>query len=111
MKFWSFPSILVFDLKRYNYQNKKNQSLVTFPLENLDLSKYIIGYNNQKFKYDLYGICNHSGNVLGGHYTSFIKTANGKWYHFNDTNVTPIEDLSKLISPKAYCLFYKKIIQ
>jgi ubiquitin C-terminal hydrolase len=57
--------------------------------------------------YDLYGICNHSGGVQGGHYTSFIKNANGKWYHFNDTNVTEIEE-NKLISPKAYCLFYRK---
>ena len=25
------------------------------------------------YKYDLYGICNHSGGVAGGHYTSFVK--------------------------------------
>ena len=106
--FWSFPTILVIDLKRFNYQNRKNQILITFPLDNLDLSKYVCGYNKKSYVYDLYGVCNHSGNVLGGHYTSFVKNANGKWYHFNDINVKEINDTSKIISPNAYCFFYRK---
>jgi ubiquitin C-terminal hydrolase len=79
--------------------------MVDFPLENLDLSKYIIGYNKESYIYDLYGVCNHSGSVMGGHYTSFIKNANGKWYHFNDTNVLEVKDI---ITAKAYCFFYRK---
>ena len=86
-----------------------NQHLYSaFSLENLNLSKYIIGYKKESYIYDLYGICNHSGNAYGGHYTSFIKNANGKWYHFNDTSVTEIANLQELITPKAYCLFYRK---
>lgn len=105
--FWSFPNVLVIDLKRFNSSNKKNQSLIDFPIENLDLSPYVIGYNKDSYVYDLYGVCNHNGNVHGGHYTAFIKNANGKWYHFNDTIVTEIEE-SNIITPKAYCLFYRK---
>jgi ubiquitin C-terminal hydrolase len=108
ISFWSFPTILVIDIKRFNYQNRKNQVLVTFPLENLHLSKYVTGYNKESFVYDLYGVCNHSGNVLGGHYTSFVKNANGKWYHFNDTSVTEIALENQIITPKAYCFFYRK---
>jgi ubiquitin carboxyl-terminal hydrolase 8 len=106
--FWSFPTILVIDIKRFNYQNRKNQILVTFPLENFDLSKYVSGYNKKSFVYDLYGVCNHSGSVSGGHYTSFVKNANGKWYHFNDTSVTEIALDNQIISTKAYCFFYRK---
>ena len=72
---------------------------------------YICNYEtNNKFSYnyDLYGICNHSGGVFGGHYTAYIKNANNKWYHFNDQIVQEMEDLSKLCSPNAYCLFYRK---
>jgi len=105
--FWSFPNILVVDIKRFDYRNRKNQILITFPLENLDLSKYVCGYNQSSYVYDLYGVCNHSGNVLGGHYTAFVKNANEKWYHFNDTNVTEIANDS-IITPKAYCFFYRK---
>ena len=107
IKFWSFPNILVIDLKRFNSRNMKNQILVTFPLENLDLSKYVIGYNKKKFVYDLYGICNHSGGSSGGHYTSFVKVEDGRWFHFNDTEVKEVKDTNNLISPKAYCFFYR----
>jgi ubiquitin C-terminal hydrolase len=105
--FWSFPTILVIDLKRFTSNNRKDQRLVSFPLDNLDLSSFVIGYEPQSYQYDLYAVCNHSGNVLGGHYTVFIKNANGKWYHMNDTNVTQIEE-QEVVSSKAYCLFYRK---
>ena len=108
IEFWSLPNILIIDIKRYNYQNKKNQILVNFPIENLNLSNYVVGYNSEKFIYDLYAVCNHSGGVLGGHYTSFIKTSNDKWYHFNDTSVSEIGVEQQIISPKAYCFFYRK---
>ena len=106
--YWSLPTILVIDLKRFNSRNQKNQILVTFPLTDLNLSKYVIGYKKESYIYDLYGICNHSGNTMGGHYTSFVKNANDKWYHFNDTNVSEITNLDELITSKAYCFFYRK---
>jgi ubiquitin carboxyl-terminal hydrolase 8 len=108
IQFWSLPNILVIDFKRFNSKNVKNQILISFPLENLNLSKYVVGYKKESYIYDLYGICNHSGGVHGGHYTSYIKNANNKWYHFNDTIVSEVALLDSLISPKAYCLFYRK---
>lgn len=105
--FFNLPDILVLDLKRFNHTMRKNNMLVEFPLHDLDLSKYVVGYNKYSYVYDLYGICNHSGSTTGGHYTSYVKNANGKWYHFNDTRVTEIEE-SNIISNKAYCLFYRK---
>jgi ubiquitin carboxyl-terminal hydrolase 8 len=106
--FWSFPNILAIDLKRFNDRFQKNQVYVTFPLDNLDLSDYVIGYKKEKFKYDLYGVCNHSGGVMGGHYTSYVKNANGKWYHYNDTSVSEVGISESIVSPKAYVLFYRK---
>ena len=108
IQLWSLPNILVIDFKRFNNQSKKNQILITFP-NDLDLSKYVIGYKPDSYKYQLYGVCNHSGSVLGGHYTSFIKNANEKWYHFNDNEVTELGSNDSIVSPKAYVLFYKKI--
>jgi ubiquitin C-terminal hydrolase len=107
IKFWSFPNILVIDLKRFNARNQKNQILVTFPFD-LDLSEYVIGYKKKSFVYELYGVCNHSGGPMGGHYTSYVKNANGKWYHFNDTSVSEVSIINSIVSPKAYCLFYRK---
>ena len=110
ISFWSFPTILIIDLKRFNSRNIKNQIYISFPLDNLDLSEYVVGYKKNNYIYDLYGVCNHSGGVLGGHYTSYVKNANGKWYHFNDTTVNEVSLIDTIVSPKAYMLFYRKRI-
>ena len=86
---------------------KKKQMYIDIPIEDVDFSDYIMGYKKNSYRYNLYGVCNHSGGVLGGHYTSNVRNANGKWYNFNDTVVTEIKSES-VITPKAYCLFYRK---
>jgi ubiquitin C-terminal hydrolase len=107
--FFNLPNILIIDLKRFTNMGRKNQIFVDFPLENLDLSKFIIGYKQYSHIYDLYGICNHFGSALGGHYTSYIKNNNdGKWYNFNDTHVTKIDDVNNIKTSNAYCFFYRK---
>jgi ubiquitin C-terminal hydrolase len=108
--FWSLPNILVIDLKRFNNKSQKNQIHVNFPLDDLDLSKYVVGYKKEIYKYQLYGVCNHSGSTMGGHYTAFVKNANNKWYHFNDTSVSEVGLNESIISSKAYVLFYRKKI-
>jgi ubiquitin C-terminal hydrolase len=107
LRFWSLPEVLIITLKRFGNNGRKNQKMIDFPLENLDLRKYIVGYDKDSYVYDLYGICNHSGGTSGGHYTAFVKNANGKWYEFNDTNCNEI-NLEALKTPKAYCFFYRK---
>ncbi len=108
IKFWNLPNILVVTLKRFTNRLRKNKEFIDFPLENLDLRKYVIGYNKNSYIYDLYGICNHSGGPMGGHYTAFVKNANGKWYHYNDTQVTEVLKELQLKTPQAYCFFYRK---
>ena len=106
--FWSFPKILVITLKRFSPDGtQKRGDCIDFPLEDLDMSKYVEGYEPSQYVYELYGVCNHIGNVWGGHYTAYVKTAEKKWVHFNDTSVEMI-DADKIITPMAYCLFYRK---
>lgn len=109
IKVWNFPEILIIFLKRWNpVNNRKDQRLINFPLNNLDLSKYVIGYNANTYIYDLFGVCNHSGGNDGGHYSAFIKHEDNKqWYHFNDTNISNMRD-TNIVTNKAYCLFYNK---
>ena len=105
--FWSLPDILVITLKRFNNNARKDQRLIDFEISDFDLSEFVVGYDKETYVYDLYGICNHSGGTLGGHYTSYVRNNNGKWYHFNDTQVSKVsKELIK--TPKAYCLFYCK---
>jgi ubiquitin carboxyl-terminal hydrolase 8 len=109
--FWNFPKILVIALKRFSSDGtRKLNDLVDFPLENLNLSKYVIGYNKETYLYDLFGVCNHMGGVTGGHYTTFVKNADEIWCHYNDTLIERVEQLQDIVSPMAYCLFYRKKI-
>lgn len=105
--FWSLPDILIIDLKRWTMNGRKINKIVDAPIENADFTKYVKGYNASSYIYDLYGICNHSGNSMGGHYTAYIKNANGKWYDCNDTMIREINS-DRLISDKSYCFFYRK---
>lgn len=104
--FWSFPTILIVHLKRWDYRGCKDNTFVDVPLT-LDLTRYA---ENSSYIYDLYGVCDHHGNVCGGHYTATVCLANGSWYKFNDDSVTKMEE-KNVISSKAYCLFFRKKIE
>ena len=109
LSFWNFPKILVIVLKRFTPDGQfKIASNLDFPVHNLNLAPYVRGYNPASYVYDLYGVCNHMGGTLGGHYTSFVKNAENKWIHFNDDKIELIENETSLITPNAYCLFYRK---
>ena len=45
---------------------------------------------------------------MGGHYTSYVKNANGKWYYMNDTTISEVSIIDTIVSSKAYVLFYRK---
>jgi ubiquitin carboxyl-terminal hydrolase 8 len=109
VNFWNFPNILVIILKRFSPDGvRKLQHLIDFPLENLNLSKYVKGYNSDKYVYDLFGVCNHMGGVMGGHYTAFVKNTEDIWFHYNDQMIERIDHPQSIVSPAAYCLFYRK---
>lgn len=107
MVFWSFPDILVVALKRFTNMNKKLNTLVQSPLYDLDLTAFVNGYNKDSYHYDLFGVANHTGNAMGGHYYAYVKAKSGNWYEFNDTNVNPINE-DQVITPRAYVFFYRK---
>jgi len=107
--FWSFPNVLIVTFKRFSPDGKmKNNVLIDFPTHDLDLSKYVVGYKSSTYKYRLFGVANHMGGIMGGHYTAFVMTEDDKWYCFNDSSVTNI-NTSDIVSSCAYCLFYRKI--
>ena len=56
----------------------KNNSFVEFPIENLDMEKYICGPKKNS-KYDLFAVSQHYGSMGGGHYTAICKNIDGNW--------------------------------
>jgi len=109
IRFWDFPKILFIMLKRFTPDGRlKINNVIDFPIDNLDLSPYVCGYKPYNYKYELIGVCNHSGGLAGGHYTAHVKNKYNEWIHYNDTNVNIIKNVNEIITAKAYCLFYRK---
>ena len=110
IKFSRTPNILILSLQRRNEKTgKKNNCILNFP-EKLDISEYIdedCGCKNES-KYLLYGIGNHCGDFNSGHFYSYIKLNNDKWYEFNDSKIYPYTKIIES-SSSAYILFYSKL--
>jgi len=109
---WKLPPILVIHLKRFSYKNKywreKLETLVEYPIHDLDLSAYVKGPQEVPPTYELYAVSNHYGSLGGGHYTAYGKNKdNGKWYKFDDSSVSQIDE-SKAQTSSGYVLFYRR---
>jgi ubiquitin carboxyl-terminal hydrolase 8 len=105
---WKSPKVLMIQLKRFDFfQGCKIQHNMKFPLKNLELSKYIEGYDKTESIYNLCGIIEHSGGIHGGHYVSHNINSNGKWYTYDDTNISEISR-SNIKDIQAYILCYIK---
>lgn len=108
IKFWNTPKILIIVFKRFLKSGNKKSNYIDFPIKELDLNKYCIGYKKNKNIFDLVCVSNHIGNLNFGHYFAYCKNSeNEKWYNYNDSDVTEITE-DELISNSAYCLFYQK---
>ncbi|XP_072888886.1 ubiquitin carboxyl-terminal hydrolase 8 isoform X2 [Hemitrygon akajei] len=94
LEIWKLPPILLVHLKRFSYEGRWKQKLQTnvdFPLENLELSNYMIGPKNNVKRYNLYAVSNHYGGLDGGHYTAYCKNAvKQRWFKFDDHEVSEI---------------------
>uniref|UniRef100_A0A3P8WWT4 Ubiquitin carboxyl-terminal hydrolase n=1 Tax=Cynoglossus semilaevis TaxID=244447 RepID=A0A3P8WWT4_CYNSE len=93
---WSLPEVLIIHLKRFSYTKftrEKLDSIVDFPLRNLDFSHFLLRKHLEDGEppsyYDLIAVSNHYGGLRDGHYTSYAQNKdNAQWYYFDDSKVT-----------------------
>ncbi|KAL2101684.1 hypothetical protein ACEWY4_003445 [Coilia grayii] len=131
LSLWTLPDVLILHLKRFRQEadrRVKMQNMVRFPLVSMDMAPHMVkrsqsswslpshwspwrrpyGHNPNDYLYDLYAVCNHHGNMHGGHYTAYCKNSiDGQWYCFDDTEVQPIAD-DDVCQQTAYILFYQR---
>ncbi|GJJ11320.1 hypothetical protein Clacol_005552 [Clathrus columnatus] len=124
------PPVLLIHLKRFSFKGPftdKLETLVDFPLKNLDLTNYVpmplppsadnprpssASVSNDPriqlppYKYDLYAVTNHYGNLTSGHYTAYIASRGG-WLYCDDSRVTNA-DSRDIVGRPAYVLYYKR---
>ncbi len=106
------PQYVIIVLKRFssmNYLSKIN-NIITFPIDDLDLSEYCIGYEKYYSKLSLKSVILHSGSLNGGHYYAYCKHIDGQWYEYNDSSCTKIDiEASKnTLFRNGYILVYEK---
>jgi len=104
------PPYLAIHLKRFRSSTcAKIGEFVDFPLQGLDLSKYLLhcGDDEENPIYDCYAVCNHYENLDAGRYTAFSLNDDGVWYCYDDECVTRIASRN-IVSPAAYVLYYRR---
>ncbi|XP_045394924.1 ubiquitin carboxyl-terminal hydrolase 11-like [Lemur catta] len=112
---WMLPETLIIHLKRFSYTMfscKKLETLVEFPIRDLDFSEFVIKPQSESdpvlYKYDLIAVSNHYGGLRDGHYTTFARNKDsGQWHYFDDNSVSPAAE-SQMKSKAAYVLFYQR---
>uniref|UniRef100_A0A8C4IIC2 Ubiquitin carboxyl-terminal hydrolase n=1 Tax=Dicentrarchus labrax TaxID=13489 RepID=A0A8C4IIC2_DICLA len=112
---WSLPEVLIIHLKRFSYTKftrEKLDSIVDFPLRDLDFSGCLLKKNVSNGEppscYDLIAVSNHYGGLRDGHYTSYAcNKDNGQWYYFDDSKVTYARE-DQIVTNAAYVLFYHR---
>ena len=121
MDIYKEPYYLIIHLKRFKnsndidnkyifsfFNNIKNNIFIDFPIQDLDLTDYVLGNNgNKKILYNLIGVINHYGGAYYGHYTASCLNRN-KWYKFDDEIVSLMKE-KNIISESAYVLFYQRV--
>lgn len=108
---WSLPEVLIIHLKRFSYNRywrDKIDTVIEFPVKNLDMTPYVINSAHGQAVYDLISVSNHYGGMGGGHYTAYGKSKiDGNWYYYDDSNVTQTNE-EAVCTKAAYVLFYQR---
>ncbi|KAM3127153.1 hypothetical protein pb186bvf_020747 [Paramecium bursaria] len=107
---WKLPTILLIHLKRFKYTDKgyvKSDQPVQFPIDTLNLSNELPKLQKEKPLYELLGVVQHSGTINKGHYYTFSRSRDFKWYLFNDKQVKEV-NVKDINSENTYLLMYGK---
>lgn len=111
---YKLPPILVIHLKRFSYRSRysreKLDTLVDYPIHDLDFSSFLKGPPPKIPPiYDLFAVSNHYGSLGGGHYTAYAKNfKDKKWYKYDDSMVSSIDENRLKNNSSAYVLFYQR---
>lgn len=92
LNLWRLPPILVLTFKRFNNNLQKNDQVIDFSLDNLNLNKYLSGYE-KNINYKPVSLINHVGSLSGGHYYAYCRKGD-EWFNCDDSSITKLNNVS-----------------
>ncbi|EHB05214.1 Ubiquitin carboxyl-terminal hydrolase 17 [Heterocephalus glaber] len=106
MSLHTSSEVLILVLKRFSdFTGEKFAKHVQYS-ECLDMQPYMSEQNRGPLLYTLYAVLIHAGSTChSGHYFSYVKAGDGRWYQMNDNKVTAC-DTRCVLAQDAYVLFY-----
>lgn len=117
--FIKYPVDEVLDLTSYwppvgTYANVGQSGHISLENEQQILTSMPTRNQKPPFRYRLYSVVNHFGNLSTGHYTSYVRKmtkggSTNNWCYFDDAKVACDCDKSVVLTKNAYCLFYQRI--
>ncbi|KAK3877709.1 hypothetical protein Pcinc_017596 [Petrolisthes cinctipes] len=120
MSVWRLPHILIIQLKRFSFKyvlySDKIDKFVQYPVRGLNLQPYMsVEPEDGPATYDLFGVINHMGRLLGGHYTAYARLLATQdtrrseidWRFCDDSRVNFCPE-SRVVNEQAYLLLYRR---
>lgn len=111
LRIYRFPEILMLHIKRFTQTKTGRDKLTTevlYPeiIEDLQQVESGLDGRDRAQRYQLIGVCTHSGGLGGGHYVAHCKSIeDNQWYLFNDSHASA----STPQGHSAYILFYQRL--
>ena len=110
------PIVRRLGMRRHGLGKQKIDLYVEFPVEDLDLSDYLLPglaeriTDPRQMHYELIGVVNHSGTADFGHYYAYCKdqyNGGNNWFEYNDSMVSAVR-AEEVVTKNAYVLMYRR---
>lgn len=105
------PHLLAICFKRFHQgENGFQKNQLSFNLEKiLNFSDFTITNSpkQKNFIYNIYAVIRHDGNLMAGHYITYIKKSSGKWYKISDSYYDEVQE-KEVMNSYPYMVFYQK---
>ncbi|KFY39835.1 hypothetical protein V494_03791 [Pseudogymnoascus sp. VKM F-4513 (FW-928)] len=114
------PDTLILVLVRHTADIRRNNALVTFPLDDLNMDEYYYGLSDagkerpgkrSPTHYRCYAVVQHLGdNLHSGHYITLVRDRERtiQWWEFSDRRIRTI-DAALTQTSNSYIMFYQRI--
>ena len=107
---WKLPSCLFMSLRRFHYNGHKNMTVCPYKGDQISFAEFFADEVEEQARnglYELYGVSDHHGTHMGGHYTAQFKhPISHQWWWMDDETARQLE--APQFSTSNYIFFFRR---